>query len=356
MAKSILPDKERFDRLTRRPLNHNLFLSEAQMRIGCVVALMLFSMSSWGQTQRPIVPVPNFQDDFSSNRPSSAPTSTGQEYRIGPDDLVEVAVFEAPELGGVSRVTASGTISLPLVGPVDVSGRTPQEVERLVEEALKRKYVNDPHVTAAVREYASQPVSVLGAVKLPGIYQIKGKKTLLEMIAMAQGIDSMTAGKTIQVLRKNANPDSAASETITIDTEELFDNGKTELNIVVQAGDVINVVHAGSIFVVGEVFRPNEFVLRNGKNVTVTQAVGLANGPTKDAKKSACVIYRYQRDGTKEEIHVDYAKILSGGANDVIMQPNDILFVPANKIKTGLNRALESTIAVAMGRIVYAGF
>jgi polysaccharide export outer membrane protein len=317
---------------------------------------MLFSMSSWGQTRRPILPVPIFQEDFNSNRPSSAPTSTGQEYRIGPDDLIEVAVFEAPELGGVSRVTASGTISLPLVGPVEVSGRTPQEVERVVEEALKEKYVNNPHVTAAVREYASQPVSVLGAVKLPSIYQIKGRKTLLEMIAMAQGIDSTTAGKTIQVLRKGTDPESAASETITIDTEELLDNGKTELNIAIQAGDVINVVRAGSIFVVGEVVHPSEFVLRNGKNVTVTQAVGLANGPTRDAKKSACVIYRYQRDGTKEEIHVDYAKVLRGGVNDVTMQPNDILFVPGNKVKSGLSRALETTLTVAMGRVIYAGF
>jgi polysaccharide export outer membrane protein len=326
------------------------------MRIGCIAMILLFSILSWGQVPRAVFPVPILQDEFSSNRPSSAPTSTGQEYRIGPDDLIEVAVFEAPELGGISRVTASGTISLPLIGPLEVSGRTPQDVERLIEEALKKKYVNDPHVTTAVREYASQPVSVMGAVKLPSIYQIKGQKSLLEMIAMAQGIDSATAGKTIQVLRKKSDVDGSSSETITIDTEDLFDNGKTELNIPIHAGDVINVVRAGSIFVVGEVFHPNEFVLRNGKNVTVTQAIGLANGPSRDAKKSACVIYRYHRDGTKEDIHVDYAKILSGGANDVTMQPNDILFVPANKVKSGLTRALESTITVAMGRVIYSGF
>jgi polysaccharide export outer membrane protein len=325
------------------------------MRAVCIMMLLSFSTLCLAQTSRPILPVPILQDEFSSNRPSSAPTSTGQEYRIGPDDLMEVSVFEAPELGGISRVTASGTISLPLIGPLEVSGHTPQEVERLIEEALKTKYVNDPHVTAAVREYASQPVSVMGAVKFPSIYQIKGQKTLLEMIAMAQGIDAATAGKTIQVLRKKTDPNGTASETILIDTEELFDNGKAELNIPIRAGDVINVTRAGSIFVVGEVFHPNEFVLRNGKNVTVTQAIGLANGPTRDAKRSACVIYRYHRDGTKEEIHVDYSKILSGGANDVAMQPNDILFVPANKVKSGLTRALESTITVAMGRVIYSG-
>jgi polysaccharide export outer membrane protein len=324
------------------------------------VSVILFSVLSWGQTQRPVVPFPLFQDEFNSNRPSNTPTSgPGKEYRIGPDDLIEVSVFEDPTLNGISRVSASGFISLPLIGPVNVAGQTPQEVEGLIEEALRTKYINDPHVTASVREYASQPVSVMGAVKFPSIYQIKGQKTLLEMIAMAQGIDSTTAGKTIQVLRKKAatddTEDSQPAQTITIDTEDLFENGKTELNIPIQAGDVINVVRAGSIFVVGEVFHPNEFVLRNGKNVTVTQAIGLANGTTRDAKKSACVIYRYHRDGTKEEIHVDYGKILSAGANDVTMLPNDILFVPANKVKSGISRALESTITVAMGRVIYSG-
>ena len=104
---------------------------------------------------------------------------------------------------------------------------------------------------------------------------------------MAQGIDSTTAGKTIQVLRKKSEVDGSVGEAITIDTEELFDNGKTELNIPIQVGDVINVVRAGSIFVVGEVLHPSEFVLRNGKNVTVTQAIGLANGPARRMQRRA---------------------------------------------------------------------
>ena len=116
------------------------------------------------------------------------------------------------------------------------------------------------------------------------------------------------------------------------------------------SGDVI------SVFVVGEVIRPNEFVLRNGKNVTVTQAIALANGFTKDAKKKECVIIRYHRDGTKEEITADTEKILRGDSTDVTMLPNDILFVPATKVKAGLQRALDSSIAVAIGRIIYRGF
>jgi len=248
------------------------------------------------------------------------------------------------------RVTAAGTISLPLIGPLEAAGHTPQELERSIEEALKRNYVNDPHVTVFVREYASQPVSVVGAVKVPGIYQIKGRKFLLDMLAMAQGTEQ-GAGSVIQVIR--SNQDAGASETITVGIEDLFENGKTELNIPIFAGDVINVLRASSVFVVGEVVRPNEFVLRNGKNITVAQAVALANGFTKEAKKGDCLIIRYHRDGTKEEIPVDTGKVLRGDAVDVPMLPNDILFVPANKVKTGLLRALDSTIAIVSGRLVY---
>jgi len=311
------------------------------------------------QLPRPAAPLP--QEDFITNRPSNSPTSlAGQEYQIGRDDLIEVSVFEVPELGGTTRVTAGGTISLPLLGPLDAAGHTPLQVERSIEDALRKRYVNDPHVTVFVRDYASQPVSIIGAVKVPGIYPMKGQRFLLDMLAMAQGVDQ-NAGNMIQVIRakpganETASPDTGARETIGVNVEDLFDNGKTELNIPISAGDVINVLRAGSVFVEGEVIRPNEFVLRNGKNVTVIQAVALANGFTKEAKKKDCLIIRYHRDGTKEEIAVDTDKILHNQAADVPMLPNDILFVPANKVKPTLLRALDSTLAVAMGRIIYSG-
>jgi polysaccharide export outer membrane protein len=323
--------------------------------------MLLVSTFSWAQAQRLRLPVLLPQEDFIPNRPSNTPTSlAGQEYRIGKDDLVEVAVFEVPDLAATSRVTASGVISMPLLGPVEVIAHTPQEVERSIEEALKQKYINDPHVTVFVREYASQPVSVLGAVKLPGIYQIKGQKSLYDMLAMAQGLDT-NAGNSIQVIRAkkteagSEQQEAQPGESVSVSIEDLFENGKTELNVPIFAGDTINVLRAGSVFVVGEVMRPNEFVLRNGKNVTLSQAVALANGFTKDAKKAECTVIRYHRDGRKEEIRADAAKILRGQAADVAMLPNDILFVPANKLKPTVMRALDSTITVAMGRIIYSG-
>lgn len=338
-----------------------VLLSSSTVLLGQAGQAQLPQRSPQIQIQRP--PSPPFlpQDEFITNRPSNTPTSTpGQEYRVGPDDLIEVTIFEAPDLGGASRVTASGTITLPLVGPIDVAGHTIREVEQSVEDALKKKYVNDPHATVFVREYASQPVSIIGAVKLPGIYQIKGDKALLDMLAQAQGLDA-EAGNTIQIIRAKSpspGPDEASepAETVSVNVQDLLENGKTELNVQIHAGDTINVLRAGSIFVVGEVTRPNEFVLRNGKNVTVSQAIALANGLTKDAKRENCAVIRYHKDGSKEDIKADCGKILSGQVTDITMLPNDILFVPASKIKPAAMRALDSTIAVAMGRLIYVGF
>src|SRR5262249_513227 len=224
------------------------------MRLLCVFATMLGLVSIWAQTTTranqpsPGAPPPVVPPETYSNGQSTTPTSlAGEEYRIGRDDLIEVNVFEVPELSSITRVGASGRISLPLVGTVEAANHTSVELERVIEEALKRKYINDPHVTVFVREYASQPVSVIGAATVPGIYQIKGQKYLLDMLAMAQGLDQTNAGKTIQILRRrNEKPDEP--QTITITTEELFQSGRTELNIPIQAGDVINVLQAGSVF------------------------------------------------------------------------------------------------------------
>jgi polysaccharide export outer membrane protein len=326
------------------------------MRLVIMVSVTIgLAITAWAQNGQPRRPLtPNIStEEFLTNRPSNAPTSMlGGEYRIGRDDLIEVSVFDAPDLASSGRVSASGSISLNLVGVVEASGKTTHELERAIEDVLRKKYINDPHVTVFIREYASQPVSVVGAVKMPGIYQIKGQKFLLDMLATAQGLDQTNAGNTIQVIRRNGDSTDAA-QTIVISAEELFQNGKTELNIPIQAGDVINVLQAGSIFVVGEVVRPGEFPLRQGRNVTAGQAVALGAGFSKEARRDGCKIIRIHNDGTKEEIAVNVAKILDGSLNDVALLPNDILFVPSNKIKAGLTKTLDTTIAVVAGRLIY---
>jgi len=322
---------------------------------------LISCLSLFAQKQpQPSIPAPP-ASSFLSTQPQNGPTSLAVEsYRIGQDDLLDVTVFEVPELSTTSRVSAAGTLALPLIGVVNANGRTTEELALIIQDELKKKYINEPHVSVFIREYASQPVSVLGAVRAPGIYQIKGQKFLMDMLAMAQGLDP-AAGKTIQIIRRTSDgpnisvPSNAPpkTETIDIDVADLFQNGKTELNIRINAGDVVNVLSALSIFVVGEFVRPGEFPLRFGKPLTVAQAAALGGGFSRDAKKAGGTIIRYHADRTKEEIPVNIQKILDGSADDVPLIANDILFVPSNRVKTGLSRALDSAVAIAVGRAIY---
>jgi polysaccharide biosynthesis/export protein len=277
------------------------------------------------------------------------PAGTEAEYRIGPDDLLEITVFEYPDMNTSARVTASGRVTLPLLGVVEVAALTPRELEIELQGRLRDGFLKDPHVTVFLGEYGSQPVSVVGAVRQPDIYQIRGRKFLLDMIALAGGLDD-EAGKTIQILRRN---NTGALETIEIDTEQLFVQGRTDLNLPIRAGDTINVPESGSIFVVGEVDSPGEFPLRGGRNVTVTQALALGGGLGEDPKESDAFITRLHLDGTREEIPVDLDKVIKNEAEDVVMQPNDVLFVPGSPTKKGLKRALDAAVQVATSRLIW---
>ena len=134
----------------------------------------------------------------------SAPAITAQEYRIGPEDVLSINVFEAQELNRDVRVSASGEISLPLLGPVRAAGLTPRELEFVLQELLHRTYMKDPHVSVFVREMQSHPVSVMGAVRRPGVFQIRGSKTLLEVLSLAEGLAD-DAGETVIILRGAAS-------------------------------------------------------------------------------------------------------------------------------------------------------
>ena len=132
------------------------------------------------------------------------------DYRIGPEDLLDITVFEAPELNCSSRVSAGGEISMPLIGVVKADGLTPRELETVINELLRRTYMKDPHVGIIVHEMQSHTVSVVGAVKNPGVFQVRGSKSLLEMISLAGGLED-DAGGALEVLRGAGLPTKTAS-------------------------------------------------------------------------------------------------------------------------------------------------
>ena len=132
---------------------------------------------------------------------TAAGTPGNAGYKIGPADVLDISVFKVPELARTVLVDDMGTINLPLLGDVPAAGRTTRELERDLAKKLGAKYLQSPQVTVAIKEYNSQRVTVEGAVKTPGVHALKGKTSLLQLVAMSGGLDSATSDSTVVVFR-----------------------------------------------------------------------------------------------------------------------------------------------------------
>jgi polysaccharide export outer membrane protein len=271
-----------------------------------------------------------------------------RDYKIGPEDLLEISVFEEEKLNKTVRVSSQGNISLPLLGILKVKGLAANELEKEIRDLLAEKYFQDPHVSVFIKEYRNQRISVIGAVEKPGVFDVTGQKTVLEMLAMAGGLKGepeKAAGQllflirpaTLEALEEGEAKalDRQASNTFVIDLEELLIGGDLTLNLPLTHGDIINVPVSGKFFVGGEVNRPGGFPL--GKKMTVGQAITMAGGLKTEAKGSETKIFRYSERGTEREIlSVNVYKIEKGEGEDIYLKENDIIIVPSSGVKSFL--------------------
>jgi polysaccharide export outer membrane protein len=246
------------------------------------------------------------------------------EYPIGAKDLLEIRVLEIPDLNVERRVSEGGTIALPLIGEFPVSGLTPSQVRTKLETLLKEKYVNRANVSVIVKESASRPVSVVGAVRNPGSLTVSGRWSLLQAISAAGGLTE-GAGKKIYVLRKAEN---GLSDTLEVDSDELFHDANSIWNVPIVPGDVVNVAPRKSIriFCIGELKSPGALDFSTDDRITLLAVIARAGGPT-DRASSKIRIKRHTPDGKDTEIVVNYSRILSGKDRDPILEPNDVVIV-----------------------------
>jgi len=278
-----------------------------------------------------------------------------RDYKIGPEDLIEISVFEDEKLNRTVRVSSEGNVSLPLLGPVMVKGLTSNQLEKEIRDLLMEKYFQDPHVSVFIKEFHSQQVSVIGAVDKPGVYSFMGHKTVLDALAMAGGLTGKgddAAGQLLFLIRpldreeeqtnKEKEPnDNKNPRTFLIDLEDLLVKGDLTLNLPLQHGDIINVPVSGKIFVGGEVRSPGGFQLR-GKKVTVTQAVAMAGGLNPKAAGAETRIFRYsEKSSGKEVLTADVYAIQKGNKEDIYLKENDIVIVPKSGTKTVLSEIWE---------------
>jgi polysaccharide export outer membrane protein len=268
-----------------------------------------------------------------------------RDYKIGPEDLIEISVFEEEKLNKTVRVSSQGNISLPLVGILRVKGLTANELEREIRDLLAEKYFQDPHVSIFIKEYRNQRISVIGAVEKPGVYDVTGPKTVLDALGLAGGLKE-DAGQLLFLIRPppleekigKDKKDSVveAPKTFLIDLEKLLIDGDLTLNLPLIHGDVINIPVSGKIFVGGEVRSPGGFPLK-GKRLTVSQAISLAGGLGPKAAGSETKIFRYSENGPgKEVFSADVYAIQKGQGQDLYLKENDIIIVPMSGTKAFL--------------------
>jgi polysaccharide biosynthesis/export protein len=310
--------------------------------------LLLLTAAGFAQSSPATVQPTTLAQDVSSDNNSKpdAAAHTGGEtaVRLGIGDLIEVSVYNVPELNTKTRVGDTGNIYLPLIDYVQVAGLTINEAETAIEKRLDQGgFVKNPHVQLFVQEYTSAGASLLGEVAHPGVYPVLGEQRLFNLISAAGGL-SEHAGKSVTINRKDPQP-------ITVLISRNLDD-HPESNIPVLPGDTIIVRRADVVYVVGEVVRPSGFLM-DGGHISVLQAVALAGGTSSTAKLGGARIIR-KGPSRLTEVPVPLKKLLQAKADDIPMQPDDILFVPTSSKKFFAGRSAEAALQLATAASIVA--
>ena len=280
--------------------------------------------------------------------------SSSADYRIGPDDLLQVTIYNIPEADARLtprtvglRVSQQGIIVVPLIGEVAAMGMTTGELER---ELAKRyeKYIRNPHIGVLITEYR-QRVSVMGAVQKAGVFELNGPRTVIDMLALAGGV-SDKAGNQVHVYRQDGKGGrlSYVIDLMVLSNTagliQMDEKNAGMVNMAVQAGDVVNVPQSGMFFVDGAVLKPGSYPL--GRNYTLSQALATAGGVNLElVDYSSVSIYRRRGPDKIENIPVDLDKVMALSAPDPQVQPDDVIVVPMSGFKYFVKRFIGTLIS-----------
>jgi len=310
-----------------------------------LVLLAAFTLAvtsgAWAQSNLASVPAPQVP---------SAPSTTEQSgvslLTIGGGDLLKVSVFGAPESDQEVRVDQDGNLSLNFIGSVHVAGLTANAAQDLIAKKLVAGgFYAQPQVSIFVKEYATQGISVMGEVQHPGVYPILGARRLFDVISLAGGTGPK-AGRVVSISHRD-HPESPRSVMLSNDAME-----SAKSNIEVFPGDTVVVSRAGVVYVVGDVHKPSGVIMDNGTDMTVLQAIAMAEGTNPTAKLNNAKLIRTTATG-RQELPLALKDMLSSKVPDLRLQAEDIIFVPTSAAKSAGRRTMEAIIQSATGLAVY---
>jgi polysaccharide biosynthesis/export protein len=286
--------------------------------------------------------------------------ATDQDYRIGPRDVIEIKVDDAPELSVTAAVSADGTFLMPYLKRLKAEGKTTDELGKEIADGLRGRYLKDPNVMIFVKQFNSRAFYILGAVKKPGVYQVEGNPSMMKMLTIAGGLADNHGSTAIILHEVKKKPAAAAATTMPVTDATAVSEDDTEytartVNVngmfkglglenketYLEPGDIINVLPADVFFVAGEVFAPGQFPLTDG--TTLRQAMALAQGLTFNAATGKGIIFRTDPvTGRREEIKVDIGAVMKNRKEDIPLMANDIVLVPNSKGRTIGNTFLKA--------------
>jgi polysaccharide export outer membrane protein len=328
-------------------------LAKTGIVLGLGLAGLLLAAAQSPQTVQPTgaMPTPatpSTQSTLPANSGADKPDKTAPpknfSARLGNGDLLEMSVYNVPELSAKVRIDGNGDVYLPLIDYVHLAGLTVNQAQGVIEKRLDDGgFVKSPHVSIFVDEATSQGVTVLGEVVKPGVYPVPGKEQLLDLISAAGGLTER-AGHVVTVTHREEQ-----DKPVTVELAKNFAN-TPETNIEIQAGDTVVIHKADVIYVVGDVARPSGLLI-DRENLTVLQAVALAGGTTPTSRPNGARILHKGPNGITET-HVPLKKILQARAADIPMKPDDILFVPSSLFKTAfMDNASIAMQATSLGLV-----
>jgi polysaccharide biosynthesis/export protein len=274
---------------------------------------------------------------------------TSPMTQIAEGDLLDIVIFDTPELSGRFRVNMKGDILLPLAGTLHVAGLNLAEITDAVSQRYKdAKILVAPEVTVFVAEFTRRTITITGEVRTPGVYSIAAPRTLTDTLAMAGGLND-AASRTVSIVHA-ADPKHIIHVTLNVgaQTPESIEEGRMEI----LPGDNIFVARSGVIYLVGELARPGGYQVEHNNRLTLLEAVALAGGLTRTAKGGQSRLIRRSPMG-REELTVNLEKVLYGGGPDMLLTDGDILFVPTSVRKVYTQQVLAAAISSATAYGIY---